>query len=534
MGAPHWRPLEDGVEFTAQTASRGMQSVVANRDATFRQQRERVNQSLQQRARAAVDLAARNDSSFANAVGRYFDFCESLAVPPFPISTTLIALCVYAKTSHHDGHYLSLVRYLRRARALTNDLSIAAGVVDTGSIGDSAEVATTEFLHERTHVRVRERVKPPRIAKSVSLTYGFLDSGTVRSREEISSSSSSSADSDSDDEDDDDDETSDGQGDSSEDEAVTAQGSPRRATTSVSQVPSSSLPRDGQQFDTPEEFLIACYVPLILTYGNGAHLWGQNTTPTVWCARHHLQYAKTPQGLCSWKMVGTYDEHDRRIKVRYSQSFFVHSHGPRAELLRDPEWRPTVKNVEARRLLGMDGSGSGRSKPAQVTSSEQVHRNEVAASTSHAARPDSNESFKRPRLSGPGPSAIASRPTSSTSAPLATTTLLPLPSRSTPSSDVTSTGVPPPFTLAHVAAFLAGVHPSLATLAPDLYAAGFDSSDAVAALVAFDAATLDRVCRAVQQQQQQPNAVAERKPVSVVHVKLLQKKLTEARTGGYT
>lgn len=97
--------------------------------------------------------------------------------------------------------------------------------------------------------------------------------------------------------------------------------------------------------------MAATYVALLPIYGTGArHV---STTRYIECSRAHTSYRGSQEGECEWRIGMKKDQVTGEVIVAKEGSNFYHNHGPAPRLIKDPSWRPLIKNKLVRQRLGM-------------------------------------------------------------------------------------------------------------------------------------------------------------------------------------
>ncbi|GAA6004496.1 uncharacterized protein JCM10292_007099 [Rhodotorula paludigena] len=230
---------------------------------------------------------------------------------------------------------------------------------------------------------------------------------------------------------------------------------------------------------------------------------------------------------CAYKIALEVDAKTGQWKRDATLSVLKHSHGPAIKILRDPKWRPTVRNADARKALGMPPFSSG-----------QQPKTKQAASKKHAT------SRKTPRPAEPSTSSSRA-PAATTAAPpqtceparepvtptlgLPTNKLrlhaappAPSPAPTKPSASIFAKAPPASSPPSPILPFLTALHPSLTPLAPELSAAGFSTPEALALLLLLEPAILDMTLEAIwiRPASKKPQTHGSR-TVSVIQAKLL-------------
>ncbi|GAA5910360.1 hypothetical protein JCM6882_003261 [Rhodosporidiobolus microsporus] len=438
--------------WSASTRSSAMQDLVKDREAVFVAQR-----ALQDDARQARSEKLATDSfahlSASNLIPKYSlrsykQFCEDAHVPPFPITSPLLALCLFAKCSTKDIYYHTFVNDMKRlATATRSAWENVEGFVEL-DVRAGAEKALKEFLAERKSKRVkrkRTRSKPTVVpsqneasseADSSSETDPSSDDKpTPRKRKRPASSTSPKSSSGSSD------------SSSSSDSDGSSKDRTRRSGQPVQLTP-SPLPPLNAAFSSFKALYLAYVKALVPSLGIGCQIIHQEASSgMIKCNRSHPGRYDSP---CPWILNVQRDSMNGTWRLDAAQSNLKHNHGPAERLLRDPSWIPTVRNADARKALGLSAL-PGAKESRSASSNERSKRK----TTPVAASPSASTPNQRVPLSLP---AVA------------------------PSSS--------PLSPADLSAFLASIHPSLSALAPTFPAAGVDTLDALVSLSLMEAEPL--------------------------------------------
>ncbi|GJN88292.1 hypothetical protein Rhopal_001257-T1 [Rhodotorula paludigena] len=312
-------------------------------------------------------------------------------------------------------------------------------------------------------------------------------------------------------------------------------------STSSAPVPVPGLPKASDTFATVTDAYSAYVKAIVPVYGIGLYRQESSAETAFLCNRYITTRDMIGSG-CAYKIALEVDSKTGRWKRDTTLSVLKHSHGPAIKILRDPNWRPTVRNADARKALGMPPFSSGEQpktkqapskKPA--TSSKAARPADPSTSSSRApaakaAAPQrAGEAAREPVTPAPSLPTNKSRLHAAPSAPIPAPTKPPASSfaKEPPASSPPSPILP----------FLAALHSSLTPLAPHLSAAGFSTPEALTSLVLLEPAILDMTLEAVWARS------ASKKPqthdtsgVSVIQAKLLARLLKDAgeelRAGG--
>lgn len=105
---------------------------------------------------------------------------------------------------------------------------------------------------------------------------------------------------------------------------------------------------------------------MVPVYGVSLTLQTWKNTGQIYCNRRfhrHCQFQlslETDDGLGGWVIT--------------DKSKLVHNHSPTHEIMSDPSWRPEVKNVVARRALGMPTSPTEVAKSSTRKSKQTISK----------------------------------------------------------------------------------------------------------------------------------------------------------------
>ncbi|BGP06322.1 hypothetical protein JCM10049v2_002143 [Rhodotorula toruloides] len=277
------------------------------------------------------------------------------------------------------------------------------------------------------------------------------------------------------------------------------------------------LPSVNDSFASTTEAFKAYVKATVPVYGISVTKCAVSSTVTqIKCNRHHSHYSEHPGGVCSWQAVLKLNPKTRRWRIDAVKSHFKHSHGPCEEILRDPSFRPTVRNPDAREALGMPSldasvsakeqnmgemrrcrartkdkderrAGTSKSKgkerardvspPSKKRRLPEEATQEPPPPAANTLPPPSEDANRQPQA---GPSMYhtvhAHQPTTFTQAPqYPRPTAAPQPAAYyVPSLSLLPTS--------DISAFLHGLHPSLESLTPHFIAAGLTTIDALASL----------------------------------------------------
>jgi len=113
-----------------------------------------------------------------------------------------------------------------------------------------------------------------------------------------------------------------------------------------------NLPQPGDRFSSADDLLVACYVALLPVYGNGASL-AKTKSITIECSRSQYKPGSDRNGRCNWRIGAVTDEKTKEVVVSAQLSRLLHNHGRSAGIIKDPNYRPTVKHPLVRRALGL-------------------------------------------------------------------------------------------------------------------------------------------------------------------------------------
>ncbi|GAA6012458.1 hypothetical protein JCM10207_007094 [Rhodosporidiobolus poonsookiae] len=381
------------------------------------------------------------------------------------------------------------------------------------------------------------------------------------------------------------------EGGAAEDRGTAVRGDPP-AQEAVEQLDFPGLPQIGDTFPSATAAYCAFVRATVPVYGVGIQLHSSYAAySNIRCNRYRLRNGKENCTDCRFGCSFSLDKTTGLWRINSRDYHAVHSHGPNPRIVADPLWRPAVRNVDARRALGMDvpdgPASSNDDSPANVAdissgaeedSGEPVPRRRRSKAADAKGKGKAKEDEppssgrKRRRVISPTPSRSPSPPPIASSSgsrapPAATVTRKHSPSISAPQLTPSSVSPaprassprlppardhPPPLqpTLPNLLsnandlsadrlrAFLLALHPSLAALAIPLHFAGINSVDALVSLAhlapdmfdSFVALVDDRTAR---KRKENGEGDEEAMPMSVFQVKMLAKALREGRQAGW-
>ncbi|GAA6012468.1 hypothetical protein JCM10207_007098 [Rhodosporidiobolus poonsookiae] len=497
-------PSRGGLKWSASTRSSAMLKLVSAREQVFAEQRKLDDAGLQARSQQLVDvhLAGSSNNVVPGSFRRYQLFCQSVEVPVFPVTAAIVALALFQRCSEQNGCYRTYKQDVLRVGAVADKVWEHEPGFRLLSGWPGASVALDVFMEERKHLigskrHVKKRARPPQSSARLE-------------PDKADSSSATSTDS----------EQSDAGSDSS-DAGIATDGEETqgRDWDSIEQELKNvtTLPQPGDTFSSFNTLYLAFAKILIPSMGISVTICNSaDADGVLQCNRSNpSRYSSR----CPFTILADHDPSTGLWRVS-SSSVFKHNHGPAQRLLNDPTWRPTVRNVDARRILGMKPlagqrfklkkgvkSDAGSSKPAGA---DAVYRRGLYSLQPHyAAPPPSYSSSHLP-------------PTFPARAPLYPPPPLPA---AIPSATLAANAQ---------SSFLAALHPSLASLAPHLSSAGIDSISSLADLALFEPSTVNAVLElVVQRSEDDRTRLVGAEKVSVVQVKMLARALREGREKGW-
>ncbi|GAA6059400.1 hypothetical protein JCM10212_003632 [Sporobolomyces blumeae] len=462
---PKYHPSQ-GIEWTAETLSSAMLEIVSNRQKHFRDQRAYgQNAAAAKASKTILDNLGAEYQPLKSHVRQYEDFCAVLDVAALPITSTMIALFLFAKCSRRNGYYETTMHYLGRAAKATRAAWCAAVDFDSEQYVRQqklADRAIAEFRAERARNRVKAssdtKRRPsngtsPATPAYVSDTSDNESPLGVEPSEHETSVQANEPESDLD--------FSADEGDPLANDRLPIESTPGASSGllppcgsagAVEQIPTPDLPRPGDTFVDYESLLSATYRALLPAYAMGVRSNGYGNSP-LFCARSHTLYRDTDTGVCNWTLGFTINPRTNERVVDAATSNLYHNHGPHPKLLKDPSYRPIIKNERVRRDLGMP-SLRPRALASGVPSSS-ISTAASASSRSNSTPATLNESPSHPnkklRLASPAASSEASNRTEyfaipshprSTSSPRTRVDLPRPPSLSTPVAPASFFGGP--------------------------------------------------------------------------------------------
>ncbi|GAA5983138.1 hypothetical protein JCM5350_007890 [Sporobolomyces pararoseus] len=309
---------------------------------------------------------------------------------------------------------------------------------------------------------------------------------------------------------------------------VQAQAQAKIDAANVEQFSTPGLPRFGDLFTTAEELLIKCYMAMLPIYGNGVDL------ARLRHGRVHIKCYRNRQrgGYCPWKFEAAPERSasgEHGFVVQREGAFLLHNHGRHPNIVADPRWRPKVRNEVVWEAF-QSAPNLHHTKVHNDTS-----QSELQFCSGYATR---SPSKKRKISNDSPPIETAPRPPPLPHSPAGD---LPSTSRTNVQQPHTSLNylAPPSFRhprplpsstdfLPQLGSFLQSLHPSLRQLDRPLFDSGITSVDTLALLCHFESSTLDKFIQALRQ-----NALDSGQTISVIHLKLLQRQLSQAKLDGF-
>ncbi|POY76731.1 hypothetical protein BMF94_0323 [Rhodotorula taiwanensis] len=515
------KPQDVGL-WTAETASPAMKRLVRKRTEIFEAQRGAREHPLQATSQERIESTfaqhLATQGPYLSGFRNYIAFCDRCNIPPFPLTYTSMALWLYDKCSLSDGHFHTYKHGLLLAADVVRASWKSERVYKELSRFDSGGLALSEFFEERRLMYQKapaKRASPKKAPQRRKLPKRPPSSGSDSS----SSASASNAQ-----------EESDYLEDDSEEEGES--GDRSIELTSSRDVPVPGLPKANDVFATETDLYKACVAALVPVYGVSVILAATTpTTVTLKCNRSHPHWSQAPGGTCGWTCVA------------------------RREILANPAWRPKVRNPHAREVLGMPplATSTSKRKAARKTKEPSASSDEAPLqkkprlSLQSAALPtptgsqtlakSASQTQVTPRETEfymappPVPAFDFGRPPASSRAPLS---LAPVPHVQPPARPPfpQPSSKAPPILQARlsddpeklVAAFCAGLYPSLDALAKPLVSIGIDSIEAISSLRSLDASILSRLFDTMRQQWTARRAnEPSLPPLSLVHLNLFAK-----------
>ncbi|BGP14185.1 hypothetical protein JCM10213v2_002125 [Rhodosporidiobolus nylandii] len=447
------RPPSPAGSWTATTRSSSMLRLVATRDKIFAKQRQLENHGRTSRSEGILaeyfsTLSATNTVS-SGSLAKYEAFCEAQSIPPWPITPALVALSLFARCSEKDAYYLTYQQDLGRFSRFTHKVWETAPGYDKLVKWGGAEVAIQEFMEERAGLRVR---------------------GSKRTHVLVSESSSSEwSGADSDDAAD----TSDEEADGSEHEAA--------ELGPATVIP--NLPKPDDTFASVKALYLAYATALIPATGISVNLIHESDTAAgIQCNRSRIG-RRNP--FCPFALRIRRDSEIGRWHVDVPKSNLTHNHGAASQLLKNPLWRPTIRNADLREALGLlPTEHRGNGQPKSVTKKKDTGGEKTQGDGRKGKDKESQrvvDGGKKIKVKKPRTSVAAAENSSSAPPPI----------RQPSASFASPTLVSPNLSLAQIVAFLTSLHPSLPPLAPHLLAAGYNSVESIASLAQLAPEVLD-------------------------------------------
>ncbi|GAA6034253.1 hypothetical protein JCM8097_003808 [Rhodosporidiobolus ruineniae] len=425
----------DPLSWTAETKSRDMLDLVKNREAIFAKQRQiRSSPSFANRSALSqaeldshVSTLGASASVFSNHFHRYRKFCDAIDVPAYPISTALIALTIFARCSGQNANYSTWRYNLARLKNLTDEIWEPDATYRELRIWPGAESALVEFMDERKGVMAKSDPVATTSAHAAQQAAeedepeAVSDDEAPESNKDDLSVHGSDLDLDSEGE---------GEAESSVESSVddeeievldlryeTSEGgrSSRGGGTSASSSRPTVSFSTSTVYPTMRAMYLALVVAMIPAYGLSVSLMSNSS---MICNRQHPHYAHRPGGTCPYTIYAT--QRDDGWVVDLERSRMKHNHGPDPRIVKDPAWRPVVRNAAARAALGMSplagsssnmtkskaAKGKGKekeSKPPKAKkerTQEQIERDRASMAHARQAKVEKRERQKEREMSG--------------------------------------------------------------------------------------------------------------------------------------
>ncbi|BGP38247.1 hypothetical protein JCM10449v2_002176 [Rhodotorula kratochvilovae] len=516
--------------WSAKTSSALMKRLVASRESIFAKQCAAQDATRAAASQRAVDAfiakLSKGNTVPRSAFRNYTRFCAAQQIPLYPLTPALLALWMLDKCSTADGYFRTYKQNLARYMDVVKRHWEGSQAYEELLALDAGGDAIDELVSERYQPPGAPRGKRKRADSSSAMSSGASD-------EDSSSSEDASGNSDDDGE--------------ADDELL-------RKSASSDPIDVPGLPRTTDTFPSAKAAYQAFVRALVPVFGVSLLRNESSSTAQLRCGQYRPRGNTAHAGACPFLVALVEDDTTGRWGIDGDASTFEHSHGPRIEILRDPNWRSEVRNADAREALGMppragpawrmrdegkDEEGQeGKGKGKRVeTSSEQQKPSSSAAGPSKKPRamPAAKPFLAKPpagsSLSQQHPSASSSRTSPGSLPPQAPFAGAPARANAVASTSAVSTGIPapsPPSTI--VSAFLRSLHPSLEPLTMYLVTAGFDSPAALTSLVLLDPPILDLTLDLVRLAAESPRAcpAGTSGPLSAIQLKMLARLLKEA------
>ncbi|GAA6012501.1 hypothetical protein JCM11491_004353 [Sporobolomyces phaffii] len=581
------------IKWDVATQSEVVRGIVSKREEIFAKQRSFAGSPLQDKSAVLVDheLQRLPIPSHASLPVYHYEhvkflkFTEKANVPPYPISSPLIALYLVYKSALVGGMPACARSWLNKLRRLLQDTWQDNPVYQGLDSWEDAEEGIREFMSERSNARIRRASKATASAKTATkppppkrsrVTEPFLSDEYESDLEVISEDDSEDSDWRSTTRTSPSPSSSGGSSEIGSDDGTGNSGCEETSTGSHRQL-IPGLPAVNQSFSSANAAYRVLVRLNVRALGINVERIQLGRAYTIRCARRHSRHAHDATGRCGFAIIIELDDTTGRWIVQ-PESQFEHNHGPATALLADPSYMPRIVNKHARKALGLAALTTDvpanprkkhkRSSSAITSKDETAHTRDQqkrkkeqmrqkakaqfeALSTVFAQEPvqqvypspaPSFETMKprRPSVHRSQVHISASPPLPARAQSSVETTLVPcasdgdhdtspnaplfIPNSATPIVSVAGplVGHSKSF-LPTLTAFLSGLHPSLVSLAPALFANGVDSFDSLSGLVSYERCSLDRFVLELQKLHR----------LSIVHVKLLVQTLSLAKEGGF-
>ncbi|GAA5904122.1 uncharacterized protein JCM6883_002087 [Sporobolomyces salmoneus] len=508
-----FEPLK-GLRWTAETEVEFIKQLVQNREELFAKHRRLVDPEIEASNWGTLDQLARSDVALQAVVDRYSEFCTVNEISTFPLSFSSLALFVFAKCGHQNGHLLKQFERIRRLRAATSRSWRSVAGYSESENTEEVQEAFKDFMAERESLRIKGVEEAPGVTHESSTTASSSDADPSESDSEEETSNSDA----------------DAEFSGSELSALSDldgeaeggnSGESTIASTSsggVRQLVVPNLPQAGDRYTSINRLFIATYKALVPVYGCGVNL-DELKDGTAWLrrGRSHTAYRKSVQGRCSWKIGAEVCSSTGEAVVKQALSHLVHNHGPSARISKNPNHRPVVINPIIREAFGLTplGSSRGRKDTSQdLKQSQSQKRPKLSASNQ-----ETSVSKSRPRHDNEV--TYPSAPQSSQHFDKAAR--LRLSSSSTRSLPL----APSPFSH-ELESFLEGLDPSLPHLASTLIEEGIDSFKTLVLFCSLSPYTIDQFVDSLCEKTRASGGTT-----SLHHLHLFGRMLKEAQEGDY-
>ncbi|GAA5904890.1 hypothetical protein JCM8208_007212 [Rhodotorula glutinis] len=325
----------DALQWDARTSSPAMLELVRQREQVFSIMRqafpevERLEESEEAWAAAlkATGVKGATKDNLQYAFNAWLRFCDAAAVPPFPMSWQLVALCTFARSSADpQSAWSTFVGTLERYKGWTDDIWDGHRVVRALDAVADGEAALREFVGQAT----ASRALGPDVHKD------NIPSGSSRRRSAPGPSSKRAC------------------------PPSSREGQPQRAAPSLD-LSCPDLPLANERFDTLDQVMFAVVRAVFFVYGSTCRIVNSSSNEShILCARAGSSSDDT---ACPFRLEVVRDTTTCCWMVDSARSFTSHNHKCDPRFLADPTWRPVLADDLARAAVGLGPVPSSLERP---------------------------------------------------------------------------------------------------------------------------------------------------------------------------